>query len=149
MMMKSMVLEELIALLGLALLEIDAEIDSLHVSRTSEGKSSAGDKHETGRAMIDQALQHIELQRAKTAKMLADARSLSSSPCDTVRAGALVKAAGGWFLLAVSWGKLTLQGGESVAVVSPISPVAQAMLGKRVGDTFELNGRNSSVEWVG
>ena len=99
--------------------------------------------------MIDQALQHIELQRAKTAKMLADARSLSSSPCDTVRAGALVKAADGWFLLAVSWGKLTLQGGESVAVVSPISPVAQAMLGKRVGDTFELNGRKSSVEWVG
>lgn len=137
---KVLVLEFVARRLQAELVAMDAELKSLRESRSAEGKSSAGDKHETGRAMMDQAIAQMELQRAKTAKMASDVQQLSSASRDEVGAGALVSTGAGRFFLSVSLGKMEVPGVGPVFLVSPVAPLAQAMLGKRAGAVVHFNG---------
>ena len=63
-------------------LQIEGSIALLQVSLTSESKSTAGDKHETGRAMIQlereklgNQLKQLELQEAVLRKIQTDKKS--------------------------------------------------------------------------
>lgn len=111
----------------------------------SEAKSTAGDKHETGRAMI-------QLEQEKMGRQLAETQKLQTilvrinpeKVCDTVQSGSLVKTNIGAFYLAVGLGKLTVEGLETF-VMAPTSPLAQAMLGKKTSDKFTFNGKSIEI----
>lgn len=62
---KPALLAHLTALLEGKLSAIEADIASTLHARNSDTKSSAGDKHEVGRAMVQQELDRSEIQRAK------------------------------------------------------------------------------------
>ncbi len=62
---KAGLLTHLTALLQEKRSAIETEIASTLHARNSDTKSSAGDKHEVGRAMVQQELDQLELQRAK------------------------------------------------------------------------------------
>lgn len=145
---KSTLLANMLSQLESALTSLSKDIQSLRDSRASDGKSTAGDKHETARAMVDQELKQLENQQAKTAKMRADLLSLSLAPSARVQAGSLVETARGTFFLSVSLGKINESDGRGVFAVSPISPIAQAMLSLEVGDAFEVNGVANEVKAV-
>jgi len=59
-----------------------------------------------------------------------------------------VETARGTFFLSVSLGKINESDGRGVFAVSPISPIAQAMLSLEVGDAFEINGVANEVKAV-
>ena len=59
-----------------ALNRLQADMAALQESRQADTKSSAGDKHETARAMMDQELQQLNQQGRKRA--LATNRSCSN-----------------------------------------------------------------------
>lgn len=127
--------------------ETAAEVESLQQSLGSEAKSTAGDKHETGRAMIQ-----IDMERA-TAKLhewratLANTQRLFSTPAptDQVRLGHAVETDGGWFLLGPPLGKLTAPSGESCFALSAASPLGQLLVGKRQGDVFRSGPREFQI----
>ncbi|MBK9175144.1 MAG: hypothetical protein IPM46_02170 [Flavobacteriales bacterium] len=64
---------------------VQTEIASTRSSFTSDTKSSAGDKHEVGRAMVQQELDKLEEQRAK---LIALQHELARVPMDRVYAQA-------------------------------------------------------------
>ena len=128
---------------------LEAALKAARESLTSEAKSTAGDKHETGRAMV-------HLEQEKNAKQLAEAKRLQAqiasinptATMKTVEAGALVRTNRGLFYLAISAGKIMLDGTPCFAV-SPAAPIAQAMLGLTVGQSFQINGMKQEITGLG
>lgn len=116
------------------------DMDELHQSRQAETKSSAGDKHETGRAMVDQELGQLNQQREKVQRSLVELQRLPIGTCDTAQIGAAVEVERMIYFISVSSGKVQTSSSKPVYALSPISPAGQAMLGKCAGETFELNG---------
>ena len=68
-----------------------SQVASLQESLTSESKSTAGDKHETGRAMIQQALEQAVLAQNRASENLVGFRKITAgSPSQVVAPGSLV-----------------------------------------------------------
>lgn len=115
-------------------------------SANSETKSTAGDKHDTARAMM-------QLDVEQKSKQLAEAQKLTIglSQIDvnlkptTVQLGALVFTNVGIYFIAISIGKLDLMG-ISYFVISPSSPIGQALFGLKKGDSTAFNGKEISIE---
>ena len=110
-------------------------------SSSSETKSSAGDKYETGREMAnaerDRHATQLQQARQQQAELL---RISPDAPCDTVRPGALVHSSLGWFYLGIGAGQLVVAGRACVAV-SAGAPLALALKGKRAGEEAVFQGR--------
>jgi transcription elongation GreA/GreB family factor len=104
-----------------------------------EGKSSAGDKYETGRAMM-------QIERDKAAQQLEEAlklrRVLEQIDPETnhirVALGSLVVTSKHKVFLAIGAGILK-GAGEDFFVVTPVSPLGKTLLGLKEKDTFVFN----------
>jgi len=123
-------------------------IDDAQQSAGEETKSSAGDKYETGREMMQQETDRNQAQLNEANKLLialnqinVDGASPSAIP------GSLVITDNGKFYLSISAGALTLNG-EGYFAVSPASPIGSKLLGSKTGDEFNLNGKNYKIKEV-
>ena len=118
-------------------------------SSSSETKSSAGDKYETGREMAnaerDRNAAHLQQAQQLQAEL---ARINPDAACDTVRPGALVSTSLGRFYISISAGKLPTEGGPDVFAVSAAAPVAVALKGLRAGGEVVFNGKPVRVEAI-
>jgi len=118
---------------------IQKNIAGIQESLTSETKSSAGDKHETGRAML-------QLEREKLGQQLSEAEKtkqlLSKVFIDqnstTVGLGSLVQTTTGNYFIAISAGEIKIDQ-VTVYCISANTPIGKAILGRSVGDTFSFN----------
>lgn len=123
-------------------------ISNAQESANTEVKSSAGDKHETGRAMA-------QLETEKNAIQLAEANKLKQvigliNPekiSEKVELGALVVTNSGIYYISVSIGKMTV---DSVLYfgVSAVSPIGQALLNHKKGDEVTFNGRKFLIKEI-
>lgn len=120
---------------------------TLH-ARNSDTKSSAGDKHEVGRAMIQQEL---DQQEAQLAKLHGLQQELERVPMDRVyeRAafGSLVTTDHGIYFIAIGMGLIDL-GREECYVISLASPAGQALKDSRVGEAVTFGGRTITISGI-
>jgi hypothetical protein len=118
---------------------IENAIDNATESANSETKSSAGDKHETSRAMahLEQEKSSLQLKEAMKLKntLLAINPEIVSSK---VALGSLVITDNGNFYISIPAGKMEWAG-SSYFAISQVSPIAQKMIGNSVGNDFEFN----------
>jgi hypothetical protein len=122
-----------------------AEIRANRENLGSATKSSAGDKHETGRAML-------QLEQEKLGKSYSEAEKIRQlllrvtidKRHPQIAVGCLFKTTQGLFLLAASFGKIRFEN-QDVFVLGPSAPLSQALLGKRVGDDIEFQGKRISI----
>ena len=128
-----------------ALNRLQADMAALQESRQADTKSSAGDKHETSRAMVDQELQQLNQQREKALRNQSELQQLIDAPCKVAARGAAVETKRIVYFISISFGKLPVEGPKPVYALSPVSPAAQAMLGKRAGEVFEINGATHTI----
>ena len=75
------------------------------------------------------------------------ARLASAKGMTRVESGALVTTETGDYYLSVGLGKVSFEETDYF-VISPVSPIGQAMLGKKTGEAFEVNGRNQKIEKI-
>ncbi len=123
-------------------------VKEAQASANSETKSTAGDKHDTARAMMqlaaEQNAKHLSAaNKLKHALTLIDPKSEQSK----VSLGSLVLASNGNFYVAISAGKIELDGTLYFAI-SPTSPMGQILSGLQKGDETEFNGRKIVVKEV-
>ena len=119
---------------------IKGEIEKIRMALTSETKSTAGDKHETGRAML-------QLEREKLGRQLLEAEKMKqlmnripiNSNDQRIAAGSLVETEKAKFFISISAGKYQSEQGR-VFCISASSPIGQLLLGKSRGDTIVFNG---------
>ena len=106
----------------------------------NETKSTAGDKHETGRAMM-------QLEQEKLGNQLVDLESQKidfdkidfSISHTSVTNGSLIETNKGFFLIATAIGKLEVDQ-TTVFVISKKSPLALVLIGLKNNDTVDFNG---------
>ena len=124
---------------------IQKRIASINESLTSETKSSAGDKHETGRAML-------QLEREKLGRQLAEAETTKqllskinvNSQFDKIGLGSFVRTSKANYFLSISAGEFK-DGKVSVYCVSVATPIGQLLLGKSIGDCITFNGNDIQI----
>jgi transcription elongation GreA/GreB family factor len=113
-----------------------------------ETKGSVGDKHETGRAMM-------QIERDKHARMLADAleqkqlfeKTEFTKPSAIIHPGSLVITSQGNFFISVGVGKIQTDEMD-VYAIAPQSPVGSLLMGKRSGDQIQFKDRNFIVKEI-
>lgn len=114
-------------------------------ARDSESKSSAGDKYETGRAMMQIAQNQNEKQILEQNKILKQIQSIQKDKIlNRIQVGALVSANTTKFFVAVGLGKITVSSNHYYAI-SPSSPIGRALLWKEKGDKFEFKGKEYEI----
>lgn len=109
-------------------------------------KSSAGDKYETSREMMQQDIdrnKRLLIDAEENRKIL---ESIGHSPVsDHIRGGSLVYTNQGIFYISISAGQLQSEG-KTVFGISAASPIGKLMMGKKKGDDFSFNGKNYVIE---
>ncbi|MDQ2180098.1 hypothetical protein [Marinifilum sp. D714] len=123
-------------------------LSALKESVASETKSTAGDKHETGRAMM-------HLEQEKVMRQLTNNQKLKSivdriNPeieNETVQLGSLVITNHISFYVLAGLGQMELNG-QYYFVVSFQSELVQAFKGKRKGDSLTFKEQNYTIQEI-
>ena len=120
-------------------------IEDLQQSLQSETKSSAGDKHETGRAMV-------QLEREKAGNQLAEIQKIQVTLSKinteyfskTIGLGSVVFTTKANYFIAISSGELIFDN-ERFYAISPSTPIGQLLLGKTVGGAIKFRDNSFDV----
>jgi len=106
----------------------------------SETKSSAGDKHETGRAMLQLEMEKAGQQLQSITQMKETLAKVDvSKTSKTAHLGSVIITNAMNYFLSISAGKLTACG-ENYYAISASSPIGKMLLGKQENEGFSFNG---------
>jgi transcription elongation GreA/GreB family factor len=120
-------------------------INEAQQATNDDTKSSAGDKYETGREMMQQETNRNLTQLNEANKLLIALNQISTAEkSETAEPGSLVITNNGHFYLAISAGTITLNG-QNYFAISPASPIGLKMKGCRAGERFSLNSRTYNI----
>lgn len=111
----------------------------------NETKSTAGDKHETGRAMMQLEQEKLGRQLQEAEGQFAEFEKINFNlQSDQIVLGSLIETDKGLFLMATSIGRITVAS-KIVFVISPQSPLGKLLLAKKLKDTVIFNGVSYEV----
>ena len=113
-----------------------------------ETKSSAGDKYETTREMMQQDIDRNTSQLYEARKLLFQLEQCKDvAVSGSVVPGSLIKTSRALLYLAVGIGQLKVDN-QSLFALSPASPLGQLLMGKKVGDELNFNGTVQRIEAI-
>ena len=123
-------------------------ISSNQKALQSETKSSAGDKHETGRAML-------QLEMEKAGQQLTGIRQMKeilgkiniSKTSKNVHLGSIIETNLVSYFLSISTGKIVVNNKVYFAI-SVSSPIGKLLLGKKENEVFYFNGNSIKIEKI-
>ena len=123
-------------------------ITAMKESRNNDTKSSAGDKYETGREMMQIEIDKLELQLYKSQRLK---KELQDIPMEKtfhwVGSGGLVFTNVGTYLISVGIGKVELEK-EPYYAISLASPIGSMLNNKKVGDQILFNGKQITIQEI-
>jgi hypothetical protein len=126
---------------------VEAVLSSNQKALQSETKSSAGDKHETGRAMLQLEMEKAGQQLAGITQMQVvlskiDISKISKNAC----LGSVIITAKVSYFLSISAGQLVVAD-KSYFAISVSSPIGKLLLGKQEKEVISFNGK--TIEIIG
>lgn len=126
--------------------EYQNTIASLNESRNTATKSSAGDKHETSRALMQTEMDNIQKQLAATLELK---QRLLQMPDTTLETGygSLIKTNKGFFYLSIGLGRMSFSNHNFIAI-SPTSPLGNLFLGAKKGSAIHFRNDTYEIEDV-
>jgi transcription elongation GreA/GreB family factor len=128
--------------------EIETAIASAKEARDNESKSSAGDKYETGRAMLQIELDNLEHQLKNQLELKTEVLRVNPElTTEKIGLGSLISSTNGTYFIAIGLGKI-LVGDETVYAISLASPLGQALKGAQKDNTISLNGNSITINNV-
>ncbi|RFC53950.1 3-oxoacyl-ACP synthase [Brumimicrobium aurantiacum] len=114
-------------------------------SRNNDTKSSAGDKYETSRAMMQQEMDNAEVSIHQVKMFKNELQRLPvEEESDIVISGSLVETDKGLYFLGLSLGKIEVDN-QIIYAISTASPLGKLLLHKNVGDEINLNNMKQSI----
>jgi transcription elongation GreA/GreB family factor len=121
--------------------------DAIHVlqdSANEETKSSAGDKYETGRAMMQIEIGNLTAQLSEIKKLKQAIGQIKTDQTAVVQLGSLTLTSAGNYYIAISAGQINIEGSDYITV-SAGSPIALKLIGKKSGEVIELNKKQIEI----
>lgn len=130
------------------LITVQKTMAEIQESLLSETKSSAGDKHETGRAML-------QLEREKAGNQLAEivktkmllSKISTENTSQKIGLGSVIYTTKSNYYIAISAGELTLETDKFYAI-SANTPIGQLLIGKTVGEEVVFRDNKFNIIMV-
>jgi len=114
----------------------------------NETKSSAGDKHETGRAMAQLETEKLSNQLNEALKLAQVLQQINPEQTHQITGlGSLVITNNGNFYISISLGKVEIND-EIYFAISAVSPIGKILLTKKEKESFSFNGQSYLIEQV-
>ncbi|PRP65948.1 transcription elongation factor [Nonlabens agnitus] len=127
---------------------IQSSMDQLMEAKSNETKSSAGDKYETGMAMIQNQEDLYKRQQIDAKQRWNVLQSIDSQVTNnSIGTGTLVHLSTGWFYIAVAIGKIEVDHKE-VYIISKASPLGTLLRGKREADSLIFNQKTILINSI-
>lgn len=127
---------------------LSQQLYSARLSANSETKSSAGDKHETGRALAQLEQENLAKQFSFLERLESDLSQLKADQIsEKVEKGALVQTDKMTLFFGVALGELKVEN-KSVFAISTASPIGKIALDKTMGDSFIVNGNTHNISHI-
>ena len=123
-------------------------ISSNQKALQSETKSSAGDKHETGRAMLQLEMEKAgqQLSGINLMKEILSKVNISTTS-EIAHLGSIIETTSGTYFLSISAGQLKVA--EKVYfAISVSSPIGKLLLGKTISDEVVFNGKKIIIKMI-
>jgi hypothetical protein len=118
---------------------INKTIFDIEYSLKEESKSTSGDKHHTGRAMLQIERENAGNQLREIEKVMYQlSKANISFASETIRLGSIIETNQATFFMSISVGKLETNNSIYLGV-APNSPIGMCLLGKTKGDQFNFN----------
>jgi transcription elongation GreA/GreB family factor len=125
---------------------INKTVSNIKIALEEESKSSAGDKHETGRAMLQIERENAGHQLKEIEKVEQSLKRVQiNKPSGLIHLGSLVTTTQATYFLSISAGKFSLQK-KDYFCIAPNAPIGILLLGKQKGDFFVFH--NDKIEVV-
>ncbi|WP_316824041.1 3-oxoacyl-ACP synthase [Pedobacter miscanthi] len=127
---------------------IEYSLQQARQASNDDTKSSAGDKYETTREMMQQ-----EMDRNNKLLYEAGQQKIALQQIENVEAGKVIKngslalTSEGNFYISISAGELNIDGQKFFAV-SQASPIGKFLIGKATGESFKFNGKDYLVKEI-
>ena len=117
-------------------------------SANEETKSSAGDKYETGRAMMQLEIEKNTVQLAEAMKLKKALDEINPvAPTSSVLPGSLVITDQRNYYISISAGQIQADN-KTYFAISPASPIGSLLKGLHVGDAFIFNAKTIRIEHI-
>ena len=127
---------------------IQKTLEDLQISLLEESKSSAGDKHETGRAMlqIEREKAGYQLKEIEQVQQLLSRVNISTSS-EVIHLGSLVYTSQANYFISISAGKMELNNQNYFCIASN-TPIGQLLIGKNAADVIVFNNQEIVIETI-
>ncbi|WP_037318376.1 hypothetical protein [Salegentibacter sp. Hel_I_6] len=124
---------------------IEGSLAGLENDLGNETKSSAGDKYETGREMINLEINKLA-EQLQQFKNLRNTLNLAKSRINngSAQLGTAVKTNMANYFIAIPADRIIVDGDEYFAIGAN-SPIAQLLLHKKVGEEITFNGKSAQI----
>ena len=137
--------ETILKLLTNSIVHATKDYELAKESRDSDTKSSAGDKFETGREMMQREMDKISASIDQSKNQLNFLSKINlNRPYSTVDIGCLIITDQGIYYISIGLGKVEINA-EIIYAISLDSPIGQLFKGKRVGDILEFRGKTLKI----
>jgi hypothetical protein len=128
-------------LLSFKISDTQRMIDEIRVATSEDTKSSAGDKHETSRAMSQLELDKLSTVLSNLNQQNQFLQSINpKKEIHGIEAGAIVHTNGGIFFLATALGRLDIDGTE-VWAIGTHAPLVKTLVNALENGSGEFNGK--------
>jgi transcription elongation GreA/GreB family factor len=144
-MIKTHLYQACLKLVDQRILNAKEALEDVQTGANEETKSTAGDKHDTSRAMM-------QIEAEQNAKQLAEAERLKhalkqiniNKKNSAAELGSLVITNKGNYFLSIGIGKLEIEG-QIYFALSAGSPLGELLIGKTEGSSFSFNNQDFEV----
>lgn len=127
---------------------LQAEIAEAQKAASEETKSSAGDKYETGRAMLNLEKERFASQLEEANKLFAVLSRLNhTSHFNKAQLGSLVETSIGTFYLSAAIGQINVND-QKVYCISTQSPIGKALVGTEKDTKINFQNRQIFIQQV-
>lgn len=119
--------------------ELNSALANATESANNETKSSAGDKHETARAMMQLEQEKLSHQLNELQDQKSELEKINiTKPSAQIAKGTLIQSDKGYLFLSIGLGKIIVDE-NIVFAISPQSPLGIKLISKRENDVVEMN----------
>jgi transcription elongation GreA/GreB family factor len=127
---------------------IQERFSGIQEAMLSETKSSAGDKHETGRAMLQLEREKLgnqlaEIQKVREILFKINPKSEASQGC----LGSVVYTTQANYFISISVGEITVNH-EKFYAIATNTPIGKLLLGNKVGDAVSFRNQEFVIEKI-
>ena len=146
--LKSTLFQQCLAFIQKRIENIEYSLQQARQASNDDTKSSAGDKYETTREMMQQEMdRNSKLLYEAGQQKIALQQVENVDAAKEVKNGSLVLTPEGNFYISISAGELNVEGQKYFAV-SQAAPIGKLFIGKKIGAELNFNGKKYLIKEI-